>query len=136
MPRKQAAAAPAKSAPRKRKARKQAAEASLGLSARECGGAHLPDELEPLTAKEARHVVLGHLQRGGSPSAYDRVLAARFGCHAVDVVRAGQSDVMVALRSPDIVTVPLEEVVGKTRFVPLDGDLVRTARDLGMCLGD
>jgi len=99
-------------------------------------GAHVAEQLETLTGKEARYVVLGHLQRGGSPSAYDRVLATRFGCHAVDVVQAGRSGVMVALQSPDIVTVPLADVVGRTRFVPLDGDLVRTARDLGMCLGD
>ena len=99
-------------------------------------GEHISRELETLTGKESRYVVLGHLQRGGSPSAYDRVLATRFGCFAVDMVKAGKSGVMVALRSPEIVAVPLEDVVGKTRNVPLDGDIVRTARDLGMCLGD
>jgi 6-phosphofructokinase 1 len=93
-------------------------------------------ELEALTGKECRFVVLGHLQRGGSPSAYDRVLASRLGCAAVDAVQAGTFGVMVALRSPDIVTVPLEQVVGKIRNVPVDGDVVRTARDLNMCLGD
>jgi len=93
-------------------------------------------ELETLTGKECRFVVLGHLQRGGSPSAYDRVLASRFGCAAVDLVKAGRFGVMVALHSPDIVAVPLEEVVGRTRNVPVNGDVVRTARDLGMCLGD
>lgn len=92
--------------------------------------------LEPLTSKEARHVVLGHLQRGGSPTSYDRVLATRFGTFAVDLVRRGQTGVMVALQSPDIVAVPLEAVVGRTRVVPLDGDIVRTARDVGICLGD
>jgi 6-phosphofructokinase 1 len=93
-------------------------------------------EIERLTGKECRHVVLGHLQRGGSPSAYDRVLAARFGCHAVDLLRAGQFGVMTALRSPDIIAVPLEQVVNRIRNVPVNGDVVRTARDLGMCLGD
>jgi ATP-dependent phosphofructokinase / diphosphate-dependent phosphofructokinase len=92
--------------------------------------------LEGLTKKECRYVVLGHLQRGGSPSAYDRVLASRFGTAAIDLVKAGRFGVMVALRSPDIVAVPLEDVVGRTRNVPVDGDVVRTARDLGMCLGD
>jgi 6-phosphofructokinase 1 len=92
--------------------------------------------LEQATGKECRFVVLGHLQRGGSPLAYDRVLATRFGCFAVEVLRAGQSGVMAALRSPDIVAVPLEEIVGKTRNVPVDGDLVRTARSIGICLGD
>jgi 6-phosphofructokinase 1 len=93
-------------------------------------------ELEALTGKECRYVVLGHLQRGGSPSAYDRVLASRFGCAAVDMVRTGQFGVMVALRSPDIVAVPLEQVVGRVRNVPVNGDVVRAARDLNMCLGD
>jgi 6-phosphofructokinase 1 len=93
-------------------------------------------ELEALTGKECRFVVLGHLQRGGSPSAYDRVLASRFGCAAVDLIQEGRFGVMVALHSPNIVAVPLEEVVGRTRNVPVDGDVVRTARDLGMCLGD
>lgn len=93
-------------------------------------------ELESLTGKECRYVVLGHLQRGGSPSAYDRVLASRFGCAAVDLVREKRYGVMVALRSPDIIAVPLEDVVGRTRNVPIDGDVVRTARDLGMCLGN
>ena len=93
-------------------------------------------ELEKLTGKEARHVVLGHLQRGGSPSAYDRVLATRFGAYAVDLLREGQSGVMTALRSPDIVAVPLDRVVGRTRLVPVDGDIVRTARAVGIAFGD
>jgi 6-phosphofructokinase 1 len=93
-------------------------------------------DLEPLTGKECRYVVLGHLQRGGSPLAYDRVLATRFGCFAVEMLRAGESGFMTALRSPDIVAVPLEEIVGRTRNVPVDGDLVRTARSIGICLGD
>jgi 6-phosphofructokinase 1 len=93
-------------------------------------------ELETLTGKECRHVVLGHLQRGGSPSAYDRVLATRFGCYAVDLLQEGRFGVMTALRSPEIVAVPLEQIVNRIRTVPVDGDVVRTARDLGMCLGD
>ena len=93
-------------------------------------------ELELLTGKECRHVVLGHLQRGGSPSAYDRVLATRFGSHAVDLLQEGCFGMMTALRSPDIIAVPLEQVVNRIRTVPVDGDVVRTARDLGMCLGD
>jgi 6-phosphofructokinase 1 len=93
-------------------------------------------ELQELTRKEARHVVLGHLQRGGSPSSYDRVLATRFGSYAVDLLRRGESGVMTALRSPEIVPVPIERVVGKTRYVPVDGDLVRTARSVGIAFGD
>jgi 6-phosphofructokinase 1 len=93
-------------------------------------------ELETLTGKECRHVVLGHLQRGGRPSAYDRVLATRFGCYAVDLLQEGRFGVMTALRSPEMVAVPLEQIVNRIRTVPVDGDVVRTARDLGMCLGD
>jgi 6-phosphofructokinase 1 len=99
-------------------------------------GALVATELEDLTRKEARFVVLGHLQRGGTPTGYDRVLATRFGSFAVDVLRQGQSGVMVALQSPDIVAVPIEQVVGRTRTVPIDGDVVRTARNIGMSFGD
>jgi 6-phosphofructokinase 1 len=93
-------------------------------------------DLEVLTAKESRHVVLGHLQRGGSPSSYDRVLATRFGSYAVELLERGEFGVMVALRSPEIVAVPLEAVVGRTRNVPVNGDLVRTARHMGISFGD
>jgi phosphofructokinase-like protein len=93
-------------------------------------------ELERLTGKETRFVVLGHLQRGGSPSAYDRMLATRFGSAAVDMLVRGQFGVMVALRSPDIVPVPLERVVGRQRTVPLESDVVQTARNLGITFGD
>lgn len=92
--------------------------------------------LEPLTGKESRHVVLGHLQRGGSPSSYDRVLATRFGSLAVELIQRREFGVMVALKSPDIVAVPLDCVVGRTRNVPPMGDVVRTARNLGISFGD
>jgi 6-phosphofructokinase 1 len=63
-------------------------------------------------------------------------LATRFGCYAVDLLQEGRFGMMTALHSPDIIAVPLEEVVNRIRTVPVDGDIVRTARDLGMCLGD
>jgi ATP-dependent phosphofructokinase / diphosphate-dependent phosphofructokinase len=93
-------------------------------------------QLEELTGKETRHVVLGHLQRGGSPSSYDRMLATRFGSFAVELVQRGEFGVMTALRSPDIVAVSLETVVGHTRKVPVNGDVVRTARNVGISFGD
>jgi 6-phosphofructokinase 1 len=93
-------------------------------------------ELEELTGKETRHVVLGHLQRGGSPLSYDRMLATRFGSYAVELVRRGEFGVMTALRSPDIVAVSLETIVGQTRKVPVNGDVVRTARNVGISFGD
>ncbi|MGE5834291.1 MAG: 6-phosphofructokinase [Acidobacteriota bacterium] len=92
--------------------------------------------LEYLAKKETRYVVLGHLQRGGMPTAYDRVLATRFGSFAVELLRRGQFGVMTALHSPDIVAVPLDCVVGKTRLVPIDSDVMRTARNIGISFGD
>jgi 6-phosphofructokinase 1 len=109
-----------------------------GASPERLGGAgmHVARELEARTGKESRYVVLGHLQRGGAPTAFDRTLATRFGGKAVELVLAGDYDVMVANHPPDIVAVPLAEVVGKQRLVPLDYDLVRTARGLGVSFGD
>jgi len=99
-------------------------------------GALVAAALEELTGKEARSVRLGHLLRGGSPSSHDRVLATRFGGKAVELVRAGEFGRMVAYRPPDIVAVPLDEVVGRTKQVPLDLDLIRTARAIGVTFGD
>ncbi len=93
-------------------------------------------ELEPLTGKECRHVVLGHLQRGGSPTSYDRVLATRFGNAAVELMLRGSFGVMTALHPPDVVAVPIASVVGRTRHVPPDSDIVRTAKHVGICFGD
>jgi ATP-dependent phosphofructokinase / diphosphate-dependent phosphofructokinase len=99
-------------------------------------GARIAAELETLTGKETRNVVLGHLQRGGAPTSFDRVLATRFGARAVELVLNGEFGNMVAFHPPDIVAVPLERVVGRTRNVPVDFDVVRTARAIGICLGD
>ncbi|MDQ3068691.1 MAG: ATP-dependent 6-phosphofructokinase [Acidobacteriota bacterium] len=112
-------------------------EAELGTVERLGGvGAIVAADLEKLTGKEARYVVLGHLQRGGSPTAFDRVLATRFGTKAVELIVEGKFDRMVALQSPHIVDVPLEKVVGRTRNVPIDSDLLVTARSVGISLGD
>jgi phosphofructokinase-like protein len=92
--------------------------------------------LEQLAGKETRYVVLGHLQRGGTPTAFDRTLATRFGGKAVELILKGQFGKMVANHPPDLVPVPLGEVVGKTKTVPLDYDLVQTARALGVSFGD
>jgi phosphofructokinase-like protein len=93
-------------------------------------------QLSELTGKETRYVVLGHLQRGGSPTAFDRTLATRFGGKAVELLMKGQFGKMVANHPPDLVPVPLGEVVGKTKTVPLDYDLLLTARALGVSFGD
>jgi phosphofructokinase-like protein len=94
------------------------------------------DHLAELTGKETRFAVLGHLQRGGQPSAFDRQLATRFGAHAVELVRQGRFGRMVASLPPGVGDVALAEVVGRTKTVPLDGDVVRAARALGISFGD
>jgi 6-phosphofructokinase 1 len=88
------------------------------------------------TGKETRTLVLGHLQRGGTPTTYDRLLALRFGAAAVRAIAEGSFGVMVGLNGPTITRVPLEEVVGRPKNVPLDSDTVQTARELGISLGD
>lgn len=99
-------------------------------------GETIAQALAERTGKDARVVVLGHLLRGGSPSALDRVVAKRFGTAAVRALAQGASGVMVSLAYPDVVHVPLQDVAGRMKRVPLDGDTVQTARDLGICLGD
>ncbi len=93
-------------------------------------------EIEKRTGKETRSVVLGHLQRGGSPTPYDRILALRFGAAAVRVIAEGKTSVMVALDPPVVRTVPLAEATRRMKTVPLDGDVVCTAREMGLSLGD
>ncbi len=92
--------------------------------------------LEQLTGKEARSISLGHLLRGGSPTAMDRLLGMRFGAAAVRALEDGHEDVMVALAPPKVTCVPLAEVTDRMKLVPLDSDLIATARDLGICFGD
>jgi 6-phosphofructokinase 1 len=93
-------------------------------------------QLEELAGKETRHVVLGHLQRGGAPTAFDRTLATRFGGKAVELILKGRFGTMVANNPPDLVPIPLGDVVGRTKKVPLDYDLLVTARRLGISFGD
>jgi 6-phosphofructokinase 1 len=99
-------------------------------------GAQVADALGTLTGKETRSVVLGHLQRGGAPTSFDRVLATRFGGKAVELVKRGEFGTMVAFAPPDIVARRLEDVVGRTKTVPKDLDLLLTARALGVTFGD
>lgn len=92
-------------------------------------------EISARTGKETRTIVLGHLQRGGGPTAFDRLMALRFGTAAVRALAEGSTDVMVALRPPSVVAVPLSEAVAGRRSVSLDGDTIATALSLGICLG-
>ena len=99
-------------------------------------GAQVADALAKTTGKETRSVVLGHLQRGGAPTSFDRVLATRFGGKAVELIKRGEFGTMVAFAPPDIIARRLEDVVGKTKTVPLDLDLLITAKALGVTFGD
>lgn len=95
----------------------------------------LTHQLEKLTAQESRLTILGHLQRGGAPSAADRVLATRLGTACAECLAAGRFGVMLALQGDAIVPVPLEEVAGKKKLVPLDHPLVRSAEMVGTRFG-
>ncbi|HSJ91143.1 MAG TPA: ATP-dependent 6-phosphofructokinase [Ilumatobacter sp.] len=99
-------------------------------------GQKVADELAALTDKESRVVVLGHLIRGGGPISYDRLLGLRFGAAAVRALDAGLNGVMVALDPPNVNYVPLAEVTSRQKLVPLDGDTMLTARDMGINFGD
>jgi 6-phosphofructokinase 1 len=99
-------------------------------------GEMITEELQVLTGKETRLVVLGHLLRGGSPTANDRLIALRFGAAAVRALDEGHFGVMVALDPPIVKYVPLADATRRMKNVPLDCDTMLTARDLGVCFGD
>jgi len=92
--------------------------------------------IQGMTGKETRSLVLGHLQRGGSPTTSDRLLALRFGAAAIRIVAERQFGMMVAFQPPGIVAIPLEQAIAQPRRVPLDSDTITTARDLGISFGD
>jgi len=94
------------------------------------------ERLEQLTGMESRLTILGHLQRGGTPSAADRLLATTLGVRCAELIAEKHFGVMVAARNGGTATVPLKEVAGNRKTVPLDHPWVTTARRLGVCLGD
>jgi ATP-dependent phosphofructokinase / diphosphate-dependent phosphofructokinase len=98
-------------------------------------GHHVAHELGERTGKEARCVVLGHLQRGGSPNAFDRMLATNFGSAAVRAMMSGERGVMVALHAGTVRTVPISQAIANLKTVSPDSQLVRTARDVGVSFG-
>ncbi|MCL2496355.1 MAG: 6-phosphofructokinase, partial [Clostridiales bacterium] len=99
-------------------------------------GAVLADELERRTGIDARSMVLGHLQRGGRPIPLDRILSTRFGAAAVEAAADGRYGVMVALQGNEIVRVPLSQVSQALKLVPLNHELIRIGRNIGVCFGD
>jgi ATP-dependent phosphofructokinase / diphosphate-dependent phosphofructokinase len=96
----------------------------------------LTQRLEQLTGLESRLTILGHLQRGGSPSAGDRILATRLGVACAEYLQREKHGIMIASRGEGIEAVPLEMVAGKKKFVPLDHPWISSARRVGTCLGD
>lgn len=98
-------------------------------------GNRVGSELETLTGMETRVTVLGHLQRGGYPSPYDRILSTRYGVAAAELAINNQYNVMVSLQGNSIVTVPLSAATGAIRNVPTDGELVVIAKSLGISFG-
>ena len=111
---------------------------SLPGQARRVGGVcdSIAREIQQITGKETRSLVLGHLQRGGMPTGYDRLLATRFGGAAVRAVEQGRWGHMVALQSPHIVTIPIEEALREPKRVDPSHDVVQTARETGISFGD
>jgi 6-phosphofructokinase len=99
-------------------------------------GAHVATQVAKVTGKDARVVVLGHLQRGGVPTPFDRILATRFGAAAVRVLAEGRYGEVVVSREARITTVSMAETAGKTRTVPPDHEMIQTARALGIAFGD
>lgn len=120
-------------------------EARLGKKERKKARAAMPwpsigyrvaREIEQVSGMETRVTVLGYLQRGGIPAAYDRVLATAFGTAAADMLHAGHFGSMVRLEADKVGSIPLEEVADRTRTVPLDHHMIGTARRVGTCFGD
>lgn len=99
-------------------------------------GAWLQAQLEPRLRSEVRSTLLGHVQRGGTPTAFDRVLSTRFGYHAAQLLRQGRFGEMVVLAGADCASVPLAAVAGRSRPVPPDHALLAAARGIGVWLGD
>jgi len=124
------------------KARSGAAEAKAEAELEQLEAQHagntmrLAKQLEGLTSLESRVTILGYVQRGGTPSAADRLLATRLGTACADLIHKGQYGVMVAARKEDTKPVPLEDVAGKLKSVPLDHPWVAAARRVGTCMGD
>ena len=93
-------------------------------------------QVEDLTGLDSRSIVLGHVQRGGTPSPFDRVLATRFGYHAFELLMGNKFGRLVVQQKGEITSVPIAEVADKVRTVPLEYPLIQAARAIGTCFGD
>lgn len=112
--------------------------APTDVGKRRLGGVamRLRDQLQPLVGSEVRATVLGHVQRGGSPTPYDRVLSSQYGVHAAELVASGQFGRVVTLRQGALGSVALSKVASQNRRITANEPLLHTARQLGVCLGD
>lgn len=120
-----------------RKTAKKMSESLLEFTRKNANNTlRLSDELEKKTGLESRVTILGHYQRGGTPSAADRLLASRLGTACVEYIEREETGIMVAVQGEGTRAVPLADVVGKKKLVPLDHAWVSTARNVGTCLGD
>lgn len=99
-------------------------------------GEKLVREIEERTGVESRCTVLGYLQRGGSPSSFDRILSTRYGVAAAEACLRGEYNVMVSLENDQIVTVYIQKAASSPRLVPVDSEIIRTGRQIGICFGD
>jgi len=99
-------------------------------------GEKLVREIEERTGIESRCTVLGYLQRGGSPSSYDRILSTRYGVAAAEACLRGEYNVMVSLENDQIVTVYIQKAASSPRLVPVESEIIRTGRQIGICFGD
>jgi 6-phosphofructokinase 1 len=99
-------------------------------------GEHISQRISQETGLETRTTILGHLQRGGSPTAFDRVLATRYGTKAVELAVKGDFGRMVSLRGLHVTSVLIKDAISKQRLVPVDGEIVSTARHIGTSFGD
>ena len=97
---------------------------------------YVADEVEKMTGLDSRAIVLGHIQRGGTPTSFDRILATGFGHHAFELLTAGRFNRLVVQQRGRITSVPIAEVAEKVRTVPLDDPLIAAARSIGTCFGD
>jgi ATP-dependent phosphofructokinase / diphosphate-dependent phosphofructokinase len=98
-------------------------------------GEYLEKELSERTGKEARSLVLGHLQRGGTPSTYDRLISLRFGAAAIRALNDGDFNRMIVMQQNEIRRIPLKDVADKIKKVSLKSDTIQTAKEIGICLG-
>ena len=99
-------------------------------------GEFVTRQLQDIVKNEVRCVVLGHLLRGGTPTARDRLLSLRFGAAAIRALEAGKTNVMVALDPPTVRYIPLDQCTKDIKTVPVECDTILTARDMGTCFGD